>query len=124
MNRYSGHPGWYPDPLSASGGQRYWDGQQWTVYAPYAPPRPEPPRSELPRSEWWRSQSTPSRVVLSILAAVYVVVAAVGIAQCASNQSLRARCEALAEAIGYEGAEKEWAVTLCISNARADLNIN
>lgn len=26
-------PGWYPDP-GGTGGQRYWDGQQWTAYAP------------------------------------------------------------------------------------------
>ncbi|AGI12983.1 hypothetical protein PBI_BUTTERS_36 [Mycobacterium phage Butters] len=32
-------PGWYPDP--EGGGQRYWDGRQWTSHrAPLPPPAP------------------------------------------------------------------------------------
>jgi hypothetical protein len=34
------HPGWYPDPSGGSG-QQYFDGQQWTAYAP-PPPQPQP----------------------------------------------------------------------------------
>ena len=108
MNQYSGRPGWYPDPFSASGGQRYWTGQQWTAYAPYLPPRPD----------WWRDQSIVSKVVLGLFAAVYVVVAMAGISQCASHQSLlRNRCEAQVGALGFEGAEKERAVEICVKYA-------
>jgi hypothetical protein len=32
-------PGWYPDP-SGGPGQRYFDGQQWTIIAPPPPPQP------------------------------------------------------------------------------------
>jgi Protein of unknown function (DUF2510) len=32
-------PGWYPDPSGAPG-QRYFDGQQWTINAPPPPPQP------------------------------------------------------------------------------------
>lgn len=32
-------PGWYPDPSGAPT-QRYFDGQQWTIYAPPPPPPP------------------------------------------------------------------------------------
>lgn len=35
-------PGWYPDPQQR-GGQRFWDGQQWTPGPPvYGPPQPAP----------------------------------------------------------------------------------
>ena len=30
-------PGWYPDP-SGGGGQRYWDGRNWTAIAPPGSP--------------------------------------------------------------------------------------
>ena len=46
--------GWYPDP-DGSGGQRYWDGSQWTEHRSPAAPEPtepplpaEPPASEQP----------------------------------------------------------------------------
>lgn len=32
-------PGWYPDP-NGSGGQRWYDGTQWTAHAAPPPPRP------------------------------------------------------------------------------------
>lgn len=35
-------PGWYPDP-AGTGGQRWWDGQQWTPTQPPAPPAPSTP---------------------------------------------------------------------------------
>ena len=107
MDRYSGRRGWYPDPFFASGGQRYWNGQRWSAYAPFVPPRPD----------WWRDQSTTSKVLLSLLAAVYVVVAMAGVSQCASNQGLRNRCAAWAEAEGIHGAQKERAVEICIKYA-------
>ena len=46
--------GWYPDP-DGSGGQRYWDGSEWTEHRAPATPEPaeppattEPPGSEQP----------------------------------------------------------------------------
>jgi hypothetical protein len=40
MTQPSPQPGWYADS-SGTPGQRYWDGQQWTHYAP-PPPPPQP----------------------------------------------------------------------------------
>jgi hypothetical protein len=44
--------GWYPDP-DGSGGQRYWDGSQWTEHRSPAAPEPTepPPPAEPPASE-------------------------------------------------------------------------
>lgn len=39
MTQPAPQPGWYPE-LSGTLGQRYWDGQQWTHYAPTPPPQP------------------------------------------------------------------------------------
>jgi hypothetical protein len=49
--------GWYPDP-DGSGGQRYWDGSEWTEHRSPATPEPaepqaaaEPPGSEQPTAD-------------------------------------------------------------------------
>jgi hypothetical protein len=49
--------GWYPDP-DGSGGQRYWDGSEWTEHRSPAAPEPaepptaaEPPGSEAPTAD-------------------------------------------------------------------------
>ncbi|MGZ4584249.1 MAG: DUF2510 domain-containing protein, partial [Mycobacterium sp.] len=39
MTTYRPMPGWYPDPSGAPT-HRYFDGQQWTHYAPPPPPPP------------------------------------------------------------------------------------
>lgn len=53
MNGVPPPPGWYPDP---PGGQRYWDGNQWTDQR-------APMRKPLP---WWL-------VAGAVLACVFVV---------------------------------------------------
>jgi Protein of unknown function (DUF2510) len=42
MTQPAPQPGWYTDSSGMSG-QRYWDGRQWTHYAPPPPPQPQPP---------------------------------------------------------------------------------
>jgi hypothetical protein len=39
MTQPSPATGWYPDP-NGGPGQRYWDGQNWTIVAPPAPAAP------------------------------------------------------------------------------------
>lgn len=42
MTQPAPQPGWYTDSSGMSG-QRYWDGRQWTHYAPPPPPQPQSP---------------------------------------------------------------------------------
>jgi hypothetical protein len=69
-------PGWYPDP-SGSGGQRYWDGSQWTEhYSSGTAPAPAPayaapvaaqqPAGPVP-SLWW---GAPVATLLLLIGAV------------------------------------------------------
>jgi hypothetical protein len=47
-------PGWYPDP-SGNGGQRYWNGQQWSDL----PPRPQPaPAGKATAVQCYKCQHT------------------------------------------------------------------
>ncbi len=42
-------PGWYPDP-NAPGGQRWWDGSQWTSHVQAAPTAPVPSGPGFPHA--------------------------------------------------------------------------
>jgi hypothetical protein len=46
MTHPSPHPGWYANP-SGTPGQHYWDGHQWTHYAPPPPQPPSPPQPTI-----------------------------------------------------------------------------
>lgn len=72
-------PGWYADPdPSNAGGQRFWDGGQWTQHSAPGTPRPTPqPPQPTPGPPQSRSGGNHGlKVVLSIAA---VVILAVGI---------------------------------------------
>jgi len=45
--QYAPPPGWYTEP-SGFGGQRWWDGHQWTEHATAPPPPPPPPTQPRP----------------------------------------------------------------------------
>lgn len=53
-------PGWYadPDPRAPAGGQRYWDGSQWTPHVHLGRPAPVqgPPTTAdgVPLAGWWQ----------------------------------------------------------------------
>ncbi len=76
-------PGWYPDPAQP-GGQRYWDGYQWTnvsapaaaAVAPPAPPGYTPPPSYLgpasPRAQWGSGVAVTS-LIFGIVAIMFAV---------------------------------------------------
>jgi hypothetical protein len=69
-------PGWYPDP-AGSGGQRWWDGQRWTVQCrPPSQPRYGPLRPDASR-----------RTVRLVVAGVAVLFVALMIAVVVSNSS-------------------------------------
>jgi Protein of unknown function (DUF2510) len=64
MTQPSGLPGWYPDP--GSGGQRYWDGRQWTAYA-------LPQRNQFPTTGS-KGSSVPGGLVIAVIAVIAVIV--------------------------------------------------
>lgn len=73
-------PGWYPDP-SGTGGQRYWDGQQWTAHSqlPYArwpvTGQPTPPSQGNSLTRWARTY--PWAVVLLVVGVLVVIGSAI-----------------------------------------------
>ena len=71
------NPGWYADPdPSNAGGQRYWDGGQWTQHSTPGTPRPTPP---LPTPGLPESKGGGNRGLMIVLAIAAVVILAVGI---------------------------------------------
>lgn len=73
------NPGWYADPdPSNAGGQRFWDGGQWTQHSAPGTPRPTPqPPQPTPGPP--PSQSGGNRRLKIVLAIAAVVILAVGI---------------------------------------------
>jgi Protein of unknown function (DUF2510) len=80
MSQPSASPGWYSDPWGR-GGQRYWDGRDWT---PYASPQGEPlqsrglypPQPQYPFPQYRRGR-VPGwliAVVIAVIALVLVII--------------------------------------------------
>ena len=64
-------PGWYPDP-EAPGGQRWWDGSQWTEHRQAAPPPSASPGASSDARNWAMAAH------LSALVAAFVALAFLG----------------------------------------------
>src|SRR5271166_1809222 len=68
MTTPSPPPGWYPNP-SGEAGQRYWDGNEWTIVN--VPPTPPRPPAAVPRT---RSSMGPLKILAIIGAIIFGLV--------------------------------------------------
>jgi hypothetical protein len=66
--------GWFPDP-SGSGGQRYWDGQQWTSHSQPSNPYPGGTAAGQPPAPSRQRNLTLWGGVVAVIATVLVIVA-------------------------------------------------
>ena len=104
----AGAPGWYPDP-DGSPRQRFWDGQQWTIYRP-------PPGGD-PFVQFWQRMSSTSKAVLAGVVGLVLLIVVIIFIQSEPWHSQRYKdCRSWADHEGYRGAQRDNAIDFCVRN--------